>query len=246
MDRENGAISANRFVEGPLAGADGISYAGQAEPVAYADLIQEENVPSPFHSFTLTYAVEDEIVETVHFSCGDALSAREAPGVPDKEGYYGVMGGYRRDACHHRPPVINTVYTPCLTMLASDAMRDSAHAALLVEGVFDGRAALQAEPVAQTEALEQRPVTLMGTSDAQTHTIRFTSPAQWRKFSLSLPAEEGSTPLQRDQDGSCCVSTAAGTTLSLRRHGKGSPPPPCGLSWPLEAVPQPWLWSAFS
>ena len=32
-DRKNGVIAANRFVEGPLAGVDGISYAGQAEPV---------------------------------------------------------------------------------------------------------------------------------------------------------------------------------------------------------------------
>ncbi|MGN8874568.1 GLUG motif-containing protein [Pseudoflavonifractor sp. HCP28S3_F10] len=231
-DRENGAISANRFVEGPLAGVDGISYAGQAEPVAYADLIQEENVPSPFHSFTLTYMVEDEIMETVHFSYGDALSTREAPEVPDKEGYYGVWEdiGETHITIDH---VINAVYTPCLTTLASDAMRDSAHAVLLVEGVFDGRAALRAEPVAQTEELEQWSVTLTGTNDAQTHTVRFTPPAQWRKFSLSLRTEEGSTPLQWDQDGSCCVFTAAGTsfTLEASRQRISSP-----FLWPVLAI----------
>lgn len=110
-DREDGALSGNRFVEGPLAGVDGISYAGQAEPVAYESLIQEEGVPQPFHSMSVTYVVEDEVLETVSYAYGQPLSARSVPAVPEKEGYYGVWEDTGEDliTIDH---VVEAVYTP--------------------------------------------------------------------------------------------------------------------------------------
>ena len=76
-DREDGVLAGNRFVEGPLAGVDGISYAGQAEPVAYASLIQEAGVPLAFRSLTVSYVAEDELLETVSYSYGQLLTDLE-------------------------------------------------------------------------------------------------------------------------------------------------------------------------
>ncbi len=72
-DQEDGSLRENRFVEGPLAGVDGVSYAGRAEPVAYASLLSDPDLPTPFRRFTLTYRTEDAVVDTMIFSYGDSL-----------------------------------------------------------------------------------------------------------------------------------------------------------------------------
>ncbi|MBP3485808.1 MAG: hypothetical protein J6J81_03115, partial [Oscillospiraceae bacterium] len=208
-DREDGALAGNRFVEGPLAGVDGISYAGKAEPVAYASLMQEPGVPRPFHAMTVTYVAEDTVLETVSYAYGQPLSARKIPAVPRKEGYCGVWEdiGAETVTMDH---TVEAVYTPCTTTLASSAMRDSVHPVFLLEGVFDGGAAIQAEQTGGSGGTEQWTVTLIGAEDGE-HRVRFTPPADWKALSLSLVTKDGKAPLQWERDGSCCVFTASGS-----------------------------------
>jgi len=226
-DREDGALKGNRFVEGHLAGVDGISYAGQAEPVAYRDLMEEPGVPLPFRGMTVTYLVEDQVLETVSCAYGQPLPRDKVPAVPGKEGYYGVWEELGEDVItvDH---VVEAVYTPYTTTLASAAMRDRVHPVFLLEGVFDGRAGLEAEQTGGGEHGEQWTVTLTGT-DGGGHRVRFTPPAQWKSLSLSLVTEDGNTPIRWEREGSCCVFTAEGAVFTI------------------EAVPQPvsssFLWA---
>lgn len=217
-DREDGALSGNRFVEGSLAGVDGISYAGQAEPVAYGDLIQETGVPCAFRSFTVTYLVEDEALDTVIYSYGQPLSADLTPKVPEKAGCYGVWEDIGEDhiTIDH---VVEAVYTPCVTTLASAAMRDRVHPVFLVEGTFDGQTALQATPDRQKKTVEQWTVTLTDADEGE-HRIRFTPPADWRGLSLRLLTEDGPADLQWEKDGSCCVFTVSGSSFTLEASSR--------------------------
>lgn len=121
--------------------------------------------------------------------------------------------------------MVEAVYTPYTTTLASDAMRDSVHPVLLVEGVFTGDAALQAEQMGS--GAEQRAVTLVGTDEGE-HRVRFTPPGAWKDVSLSLLAEEGKIPLQWERDGSCCVFTVTGTDFTIEASQRGSPFPFAG------------------
>ena len=230
-DREDGVLKGNRFVEGQLAGVDGISYAGQAEPVAYADLIQETGVPEDFLSLTVTYMVEDKPLEIVSYSYGQILSDHQIPKVPEKEGYYGLWEeiGEDRITIDH---VVEAVYTPYITTLASRAMRNNAHPVFLVEGVFNDKAFLQAEQTGGDEGTEQWTVTLTGADEGE-HRVRFTPSAEWEKCSLSLLTEHGKIPVQWEQEGSCCVFTASGVSFTIEAAQNGAPLP---ILWVVLAV----------
>lgn len=218
-DRENGALRGNRFVEGPLAGVDGVSYSGQAEPVAYGELMLEEGVPEPFRYFTVTYVAEENVIETAVFSYRDALSSHVAPAVPEKEGYCGAWEeiGEEYITFDH---VLNAVYKPLITTLASSAMRDAVHSVFLVEGTFDETADVQAEQAGSGDT-ELWTVTLTGTDEGE-HRVRFTPPAEWKNVSLSLLTQDGKTAVQWEQEGSCCVFTVGGGSFVLEAARQGS------------------------
>ena len=219
--REDGTLLGNRFVEGRLAGVDGISYAGQAEPVAYAALMEEAGVPQPFRSMTVTYVVEDRVLETVSYAYGQALSAREVPAVPEKAGYFGVWEevGENVITIDH---VVEAVYTPYTTTLASAAMRDSVHPVFLVEGVFTGEAALREAQVSREDSKEQWTVTLAGT-DADTFRVRFTPPGEWTDVSLFLLTEDGKEPIQWEREGSCCVFMVSSSHFTMEAARQSVP-----------------------
>ena len=80
---EDGEISGNRFTHGTLGGIDGISYLGQAEPVDFETLSQDS--PAAFSRFRLVFVADGQVVETIDFAYGDALTW--LPEIPAKEGY---------------------------------------------------------------------------------------------------------------------------------------------------------------
>ncbi len=212
-DRDVGALSGNRFVESPLAGVDGISYSGQAEPVAYDVLMEEDRLPHPFLSLMLTYVSDGKPLETVSFSYGEALSSHQPPAVPEREGYYGVWEEIGEDfiTVDH---VVEAVYTPFDTTLASDAMRDSAHAVFLIEGVFGSQTELLVRQTQQSAGAEQWTVSLSGT-DTGGHTVRFTPPTGWDAFSLRLSDGGIWSNIDWQRDGSCCVFRVDNNNFTL-------------------------------
>ncbi len=214
-DREDGLLRDNRFVENPLAGVDGVSYTGRAEPVAYADLITEDGVPEDFYRLTMTYVVEDTVLASVYFSYGDDLSSHTAPSLPEKEGYFGAWQdpGETRITYDH---ILEAVYTPYTTTLVSKSMRDAVHSVFLVEGVFDSAAAMQAEQSSGQEKEEIWNVVLTGVNDAETHCVRFLPPVEWKNASLYLLTDQGQTAVSAKQDGSYLVFEVDGTSFTLQ------------------------------
>ncbi len=213
-DREEGVLKGNRFVEGGLAAVDGISYAGQAEPVPYEKLMQETGLPEAFRKLTVSYVADGKPVESVDYLYGDELSEEDVPEVPDKDGYYGVWedAGEETVTVDH---VLNAVYTPYVTTISGGGMRDEVHYVFLVEGKFDDTARLSAEAEVRTENKERWNIRLSGSDGEDAHTVHFAAPADWEATSLRIQTENGGESPGCEKEGSCYVFSARGTEFTI-------------------------------
>lgn len=137
---ENGLLSGNCFVDTGWAGVDGVSYAGEAEPVSFDALSELPDVPREFTAFTLTLKADRVTVAQLPFFYGDDLSQLQLPQVPEREGCYGVwpefdQSGVRSDI------TVEAVYAPWVTVAASQELSGKLSLAL-AEGQFTQETAL--------------------------------------------------------------------------------------------------------
>lgn len=168
-DLEEGVLEDNWFVDTGIAGVDGISYAGIAEPVAFETLRQLPGVPTEFVSFTLTLTADGERVAQIPFLYGEDLSLIELPEVPEQEGCYGAWPEFDTSGLNS-DVTLEAVYTPWVTLVAS-SQQEGKLALALAEGKFTGDAALQVSDSAHTPPAAEKPgqqmdvwdVTLSGT-----------------------------------------------------------------------------------
>jgi hypothetical protein len=134
VDTDKGDIRGNRFVDTGVAGIDGISYSGVAEPVEFETLRQLSNIPTEFISFTLTLTADEETVTAIPFQYGADLRLVELPEVPEKEGYYGSWPEFDTSGLNS-DITLEAVYTPWVTLVASES-QEGKLALALAEGQF--------------------------------------------------------------------------------------------------------------
>lgn len=135
---QTGAVQGNCFVSETLGGIDGVSYAGQAEPVSFADfaaLAEQEGLPDGFSRITLTFVADGETVTTLAVEYGAAFDWKDAPEVPAKEGCTGSWSTFASDRVTF-DQTITAVYTPYSAVLASAEQREDGRPILLVQGSF--------------------------------------------------------------------------------------------------------------
>lgn len=200
-DPETGELLGNRFVSAGLAGVDGVSYAGRAEPVDYAALM-EEAVPADFRRFTVTYAADGVTVGRADYSYGEALREEEIPPVPPREGYDGVWEPIGTETVTF-DYVVEAVYTPSVGTLASRETRDGVRSVFLAVGDFHDEGTLRVQAEAQEDGMERWTVALEGGEGPCQ--IRFLPPGGWRNISLKLTTEDGTQTVQWERNGSYCV-----------------------------------------
>ena len=140
-DLDTGVIRNNCFVDTGTAAIDGVSYAGKAAPVAFADLRKRADIPAEFVSFTLTLTADGKTVDTIPFLYGDDLSLIDLPEVPEQEGAYGTWPAFDTSGLDS-DITLEAVYTPWVTLVASDAQSGKL-ALALAEGRFTQDAALR-------------------------------------------------------------------------------------------------------
>ena len=158
-DLAGGHITGNRFVDTGTAGIDGVSYAGVAEPIEFAALCEEEDVPEAFTAFTLTFLVDGAAAATIPFQYGEDLSRIPLPVPPEKEGCYGRWptfdtSGLRSDV------TVEAVYTPWAALVASREVTEDGLSLALAEGRFTEDAILHVRQGTRTPppAAEGAPV----------------------------------------------------------------------------------------
>lgn len=133
-------LQGNLFVSETLGGIDGVSYAGQAEPVTFADFsarAQQEGLPETFSRITLTFVADGQTVATIPVEYGADFDPSDAPAIPEKAGYTAAWPDFTREAITF-DQTVTAVYTPYETVIAGAEQREDGRAILLAEGCFDG------------------------------------------------------------------------------------------------------------
>ncbi len=81
-------VSDNRFVNDSVAGLDGLSIAGKAEPVSYEELISAPDTPEGFKKMPIIFMVEDVVLDDTYKTYGSSYKDLEYPQFPPIDGHY--------------------------------------------------------------------------------------------------------------------------------------------------------------
>lgn len=148
VDREEGTMEKNYFVDRDGYGVDGISYETMAMPMSYEEMVAGEAIPDVFKNLTLTFKAEG-VREVYTFAYGGAIPLSDLPEIPEKEGYFAQWPAYNYDKLLFSD-VIEAEYTKLVETLASEG---EGPAKVLVEGLFTPESALKITDLEQTTHL---------------------------------------------------------------------------------------------
>lgn len=148
---KDGALKDNAFVDTGTAGVDGISYAGKAEPIEFAELAAEKDVPAEMLTFNIILNADGELVGKLPFKYGQNLSKTELPEPPQKDGFYGVWSDFDKSGTLS-DIVLEAEYKPIISITQSDKL-DGKLALALASGTFTEDTALFVE-----EQDEEKPI----------------------------------------------------------------------------------------
>lgn len=201
-----GTYSGNRFVSDMLAGLGRVSVKGEAEPIDYAELLAEPDLPAAFRSFTLRFVAEGTEVASRQFHYGDSFGVDAFPAIPEKEGMYGVWD--REELTDLRfDTTVTAVYHPSVTAVASDVTRMDTRPVFFASGAFTELDRLDVAPALEgftpdkstlwarlravnSTLLEQWAISLPD-DGAPSHTVRFLPPR----------SAHGTLEIYRQEDG---------------------------------------------
>jgi hypothetical protein len=198
---EDGVCQGNLFVDRGLGAIDGISYADQAQPIAYEELIVLADTPAAFSALTITLQAQGEVVAQIPFAYGQSIDTASLPEPPALDGYTGVWEDFDWENLTF-PATVTAVYTAYGATIATDAVRpadDSALPLLLAEGSFYPEAALTADTIEDAPALGTNETFLEAWHIAVTGAVDETGPFV---LHYRLPDTKGTVALYlRQEDG---------------------------------------------
>jgi hypothetical protein len=139
--KEAGSYEGCYFVSDDLAGVNRISYADQAEPISYEDLLEVKNLPKEFEQFTLTFMVEGDVVHATNFEYGESFEDTIYPELseiaPHMKWDTAELKNLKKDT------VVQAVYANYATTIAGEEVRADNRAIFLAEGQFRAGDVLQ-------------------------------------------------------------------------------------------------------
>ena len=220
---DDSTLERNYFVSSSLAGVDGVSYAGQAEPMDFGSFVQLENLPDAFRSMTVTFRADGKTVRTFSLNYGDELPKASLPEVPAKDGYYGTWGDFEGGVITF-DETVDAVYTAYDQLMESDRTREDGKAILMMEGNFPDTASLtiaESGEAAPGTLLESWQLTLNGTDGQDRHSMRYlptVSPERtaiyvkgadgaWRKADTRVDGSYVVFEMSTDETVFCAVQT---------------------------------------
>ena len=204
---QDGTAERNVFVDSDtLAGIDGISYSGQAEPLNYRAFLELDGVPDAFRKMILTFVAEDRVI-TRRVDYDKTL--RDIPEVPEKPGYSGAWEDF--NAAHIRAD--QTVYAAYSELQASaDSGESGGLPVVLAEGSFRDADQVTAEPL-ETDLPDTATAGWRITvpeDGAGAHVIHLRKPETDRHYQVLLDTGSGWQTVDAREDGSYLVFSARG------------------------------------
>lgn len=145
LGREAGTVRDNLFVSDTLAGINRVSETGKADPVTYARLLEEPELPAEFRRFTLRFVADGTTVGQETFAYGDSLSADVFPPIPEREGRH---ARWDRDTLEDLrfDTTVTALYEDSVTALGCESSRSAGRSVFFVQGDFSRGDALDAAP----------------------------------------------------------------------------------------------------
>ena len=134
----DGEVSGNYFVDDGIAAVNGLTYASQAAPLTYEELIEMESTPTAFQKFTIRFLADDEEIKTITCGYGDSLKESDIPLPPDKDGILGTWDKSDFDNIR-RNMIVRAVYGDWTTALSSGEELPN----LLISGQFLPNASME-------------------------------------------------------------------------------------------------------
>ncbi|MDO4332441.1 MAG: hypothetical protein Q4C58_07085 [Eubacteriales bacterium] len=223
---EDGELADNTFVHKKLAGVDGISYAGQAEPVAYDELLSDSGTPEKFKEFELTFMADGELVSVVKFQYGKGISS--LPEIPAKEGYSAKWPDLDY-SCLTFSQIVEAEYTAYESALSAGGEIPE----LLVDGSFSSEAVIEDETqeltVTDTKGREHTGTAVTvrvkdPVLEEISYTVHYRLPEDKKNYRLWVKTPEGWEKCDYDTDGAY---------LLLKHEGEE-------VTFLLEAYQIPW------
>ena len=132
---EGGDFVDNYFVSDEFAGVNRMNYAGQAEPLSYAQMLTLDGIPAPFRELKLEFRIDGKSVKTLTVPYGTGFDEDIFPALPAREGQYGSWDITDLSAVYF-DTVVNAVYVPNITSLRSAQERGAGRPIFFVEGAF--------------------------------------------------------------------------------------------------------------
>ena len=204
---QDGTAERNVFVDSDtLAGIDGISYSGQAEPLNYRAFLELDGVPDAFRKMILTFVAEGRVI-TRRVDYDKTL--KDIPEVPEKPGYSGAWEDF--NAAHIRAD--QTVYAAYSELQASaDSGESGGLPVVLAEGSFRDADQVTAEPL-ETDLPDTATAGWRITvpeDGAGAHVIHLRKPETDRHYQVLLDTGSGWQTVDAREDGSYLVFSARG------------------------------------
>lgn len=129
---DNTEVLRNKFVDRGTAGIDGVSYAGAAYPIDFAEFAR---LAGSTAEINVKFIVEGKVTDTICVDYGAALSEEDFPKIPVKSGYFAKWSDFDNE-CVTFPTEVEAIYSPYITVIESTE-KSGEFPLVLADGFFD-------------------------------------------------------------------------------------------------------------
>ena len=219
-----GTVTGNTFTQEALGAIDGISYAGQAEPVTFGALCAA-GAPETFAQLELTFRADGKEVAVVPFQYGKGIA--RLPEIPAKKGYSAAWPDL--DYSHlTASQTLEAIYTPYTSSLTDGGDLPD----ILVDGSFSAQAKVS-HTTKETAWTDSKGESHQGTAytvtvkdpvlDAVSYTVHCRLPEANGRYSDWVQTGENWQRQDSEKDGSYLLFPSTGETITFCLVEEGNP-----------------------
>ena len=211
-----GTVTGNTFTQEALGAIDGISYAGQAEPVTFGALCAA-GAPETFAQLELTFRADGKEVAVVPFQYGKGIA--RLPEIPAKKGYSAAWPDL--DYSHlTASQTLEAIYTPYTSSLTDGGDLPD----ILVDGSFSAQAKVS-HTTKETAWTDSKGESHQGTAytvtvkdpvlDAVSYTVHCRLPEANGRYAVRVQTGENWQRQDSEKDGSYLLFPSTEETITF-------------------------------
>lgn len=219
-----GTVTGNTFTQEDLGAIDGISYAGQAEPVTFGALCAA-GAPETFAQLELTFRADGKEVAVVPFQYGKGIA--RLPKIPAKKGYSAAWPDL--DYSHlTASQTLEAIYTPYTSSLTDGGDLPD----ILVDGSFSAQAKVS-HTTKETAWTDSKGESHQGTAytvtvkdpvlDAVSYTVHCRLPEANGRYAVWVQTGENWQRQDSEKDGSYLLFPSTEETITFCLVEEGNP-----------------------